>query len=140
MLESHRVQQIIINLISNAIKFSKEKSNIYVDVQIRKDVKKGVQQCSISVLDEGIGIHPSEQPNIFQPFFSTASQCSRKMNPNGNGLGLSICKSIAKAINGDITFTSQVGLGTCFTFTMTMQSVEKSAAKEAANKTDDLQK
>ncbi len=88
------------------------------------------------MVDEGIGIHPEEQPKIFSPFFSTANQGSRKMNPNGNGLGLSICKNIAKALKGDITFTSQIGLGTCFTLTLPLQATSDSAAMKTPGKPD----
>jgi len=54
---------------------------------------------------------------LFTPFFRSKDEQSQEKNPNGNGLGLSICYKIAKSLNGDLTCNSTVGVGTIFTFT-----------------------
>jgi len=53
---------------------------------------------------------------LFTPFFRSKDEQSREKNPNGNGLGLSICYKIAKSLNGDLTCNSTIGLGTIFSF------------------------
>jgi two-component system sensor histidine kinase VicK len=53
---------------------------------------------------------------MFTPFYKVDTEESKKLNANGNGLGLSICKNIAKCLNGDLTVSSEWGIGTIFTF------------------------
>jgi signal transduction histidine kinase len=71
---------------------------------------------SIEVADEGIGIPTEDLANLLTPFFRSKNDKSREKNPNGNGLGLSICHNIAKSLEGDLTCTSTYGLGSIFTF------------------------
>ena len=56
------------------------------------------------------------------------------MNPNGNGLGLSICKNLAKCLNGDLTMTSEWGIGSCFTFVMELLIVKNNKKKTSKKK------
>jgi signal transduction histidine kinase len=71
---------------------------------------------SISLTDQGIGISKENQKQLFQPFFRVRNEENKSFNPNGNGLGLSICKQIAKCLGGDILVDSTVGVGSCFNF------------------------
>ena len=68
------------------------------------------------VCDQGIGIHDNDLKKLFKPFFRSQVAESRKMNPHGNGLGLSISKTIAKCLGGDLLVSSEIGVGSCFTF------------------------
>ena len=63
---------------------------------------------------------------MFTPFFRSKDEKSREKNPNGNGLGLSICHKIARSLNGDLTCNSTLGVGTIFTFSFL---AEKSAVE-----------
>ena len=79
-----------------------------------QDPKKKV--ISIEVADEGIGISKEDLPNLLTPFFRSSNEQSREKNPNGNGLGLSICHNIAKSLQGDLICKSEFGRGSIFTF------------------------
>ena len=136
-VDINRVQQVLINLIGNAIKFSNRSSNVIINLILDKytshsDVNTKI---SIEVADEGIGMAREETANLFNPFFKSHSQQSREKNPNGNGLGLSICYKIAKSLNGDLTCVSKVGLGTVFRFSfMAEKSVEPEKHKKKIKK------
>jgi signal transduction histidine kinase len=131
------VQQVLINLIGNAIKFSNRSSNVMINLILDKytsysDVNTKI---SIEVADEGIGMAKEDTANLFTPFFKSNCQQSREKNPNGNGLGLSICYKIAKSLNGDLTCVSTVGLGTIFRFSfMAEKSVEPEKDKKKIKK------
>jgi signal transduction histidine kinase len=85
-----RTIQILINLISNAIKFSPENSKI--DIECRhKPSELGKILIEISVVDYGIGIDTEDQKNIFNPFFKTKSGESKALNATSHGIGLNIC-------------------------------------------------
>jgi signal transduction histidine kinase len=76
------------NLLANAIKFSHNRSDVHLNLSI--DLR-GKGEVLIDVIDEGIGIAPAECRNLFKPFFKSTDHKSKQKNPNGNGLGLSIC-------------------------------------------------
>ena len=88
-----RVQQVLINLISNAAKFSKKGEEIFV--VLREKMLMDKSNICIEVIDSGLGLSELDQSKLFKPFFQTADTNNRQMNPSGNGLGLSICKNIA---------------------------------------------
>ena len=67
---------------------------------------------------------------LFKPYYKVQTSESREMNPNGPGLGLKISKDIAKMLNGDITYSSEMGIGSCFTFCLNLQC----ATQEMADK------
>ena len=68
----------------------------------------------IKVVDQGIGLTPEHLNNLFTPFSVAKDEASRKKNPSGNGLGLSICKKIMMAMKGDITVESYRDFGSTF--------------------------
>jgi len=83
----------LINLISNAYKFSKFGGTIFLHTTATPaEGKKAL--IMIDVCDQGIGIHKDDLRNLFKPYFKSSSAESKKLNPNGNGLGLSISKRI----------------------------------------------
>lgn len=102
------LQQIWINLIGNAIKFSKNYGTIYVSL------KDSINTVIVEIKDEGQGIPINIQPRIFEKFYKGDSSRSEA----GNGLGLAIVKKIIEICNGSITFQSTEGKGTCFTVTL----------------------
>lgn len=109
-----RVQQIIANLLDNAIKFS-EKGSITVTVRMVHGGAAGpVIQFAVS--DMGIGMTSVEMGELFQPFYRVRS--GEPAAPNGTGLGLAICKRIARRLGGDITAQSIPQVGSTFTLSL----------------------
>lgn len=105
-----RIQQVIYNLIDNAIKFSKENSYIYITVK-----EKG-EKAQISIKDTGCGIAKEDIDKIWDRFYKSDS--SRGRDKKGSGLGLSITKEVIQAHSENIDVVSTVGVGTEFIFTL----------------------
>jgi hypothetical protein len=102
-----RIRQVLSNLLNNAIKFTHE-GRVEFAARTTND------QVILYVKDTGIGIAPEDQLMIFQPFRQVESTMSR--NYGGNGLGLSICKTLVEKLNGKLTVQSIPGKGSMFTF------------------------
>ena len=105
-----RIQQVIYNLIDNAIKFSKENSYIYITVK-----EKG-EKAQISIKDTGCGSAKEDIDKIWDRFYKSDS--SRGRDKKGSGLGLSITKEVIQAHGENIDVVSTVGVGTEFIFTL----------------------
>ena len=106
-----KVKQILYNLLSNAIKFSNG-GGIFIRVKLEyKEMIKNKILMTISIKDEGIGISESNLNNIFKPFHQI------DYDGSGTGLGLTISKSFAVSMGGDLKCSSQLSKGTEFTFT-----------------------
>jgi len=105
-----RLVQILINLLSNACKYTPEGGRVGVQVSMNGESV----HCAVS--DTGIGISPEDQANLFTKFFRSADQAVRDMP--GTGLGLCIVKNLVELQGGEIAVESQVGEGTTFTFTV----------------------
>ena len=105
-----RIQQVIYNLIDNAIKFSKDGSYIYITVK-----EKG-EKAQISIKDTGCGIAKEDIDKIWDRFYKSDS--SRGRDKKGSGLGLSITKEVIQAHGENIDVVSTVGVGTEFIFTL----------------------
>lgn len=108
--DQDRIQQVLYNLIDNAIKFSRSNSSI----RIETSEKHG--HIFVSVKDHGIGIPQNEQNAIFNRFYKT--DLSRGKDKKGTGLGLSIVREIIRAHNENINVISTVGAGSEFIFTL----------------------
>ena len=105
-----KIQQVLYNLIDNAIKFSHEDSIIYIQTSIR------YEKIFISVKDTGIGIPKDSQKKIFERFYKT--DLSRGKDKKGTGLGLAIVKEIIQAHGENIDVVSTEGVGTEFIFSL----------------------
>ncbi|HEX2164927.1 MAG TPA: ATP-binding protein [Thermoanaerobaculia bacterium] len=103
--DRQKVKQILINLLSNALKFTPEGS-----VHLRAQRRDGA--VAIAVTDTGIGISEEHQKTIFEAFGQSGGSYARKQ---GTGLGLSICRRLATVLGGDITLESRLGEGSTFT-------------------------
>jgi PAS domain S-box-containing protein len=111
-----RLRQVLINLISNAIKFTS-----YGEVQIHIRLlhqSEGQYQIRFEVQDTGIGMTGEVSRRLFQPFTQADGSFSRKYG--GTGLGLSICKRLVELMHGEIGVQSEEGGGSCFWFELTM--------------------
>jgi signal transduction histidine kinase/CheY-like chemotaxis protein/HPt (histidine-containing phosphotransfer) domain-containing protein len=105
-----RLRQIVINLVSNAIKFT-DRGSILVRLQATEN--HGTQQwLQLQVIDSGMGIAPNKLESIFNAFVQADSSTSRRYG--GSGLGLSICARLAELMGGRITLDSTLGQGSCF--------------------------
>lgn len=107
-----RFKQVLINLISNAIKFTEEGS-VKIDISHRV-IKNTHVSLLVSVSDTGVGIAMDKQDALFTPFGQADSSITRKFG--GTGLGLIITKYIVEEMRGRISLNSAPGQGTCFTF------------------------
>ncbi len=104
-----RLQQVLINLVDNAIKFTPASGSVTLDIASQNNG----QEVRCKVVDSGIGIPPIDLPRIFERFYRVDKARSRVTG--GVGLGLSIVKDIIEAHHGKITVTSEVNKGTTFT-------------------------
>lgn len=107
--DRRRVEQVLINLLNNAIKFT-ERGEIHVSCYIEDGC------LETSVQDPGIGIKPENVERLFRPFQQIDTGPAR--NYEGTGLGLAICKRLVTAMGGEITVESKWGIGSTFTFTL----------------------
>jgi len=100
-IDENRVKQLVANLIENAILYTPSGRRIELGL------KRAEKEAWVSVKDQGIGIPSEELPYIFEPFYRGGE--AKRLVSKGYGLGLSICKQIANAHNGDIEVESRVG-------------------------------
>jgi adenylate cyclase len=104
-----RLRQILLNLLSNACKFTKQG-----EVALRvKRVVDGRNWIEIAVADTGIGMTPEQQAKLFEEFTQADSSTARQYG--GTGLGLAITRKLARMMGGDVTVTSEPGKGSVFT-------------------------
>ncbi len=107
-----RVSQILNNLCSNAIKFTKTGQ-----VELKVSIKSSTLQTQVlkfEVIDTGLGINETVQEHLFKEFHQADSSTSREYG--GTGLGLSICARLSELMQGHLSFTSQIGKGSTFTY------------------------
>lgn len=122
--DHQRVRQCLLNLTGNAIKFS---PNGEVSVNARTQVLNGRAMVVFDVVDTGIGIAKAELPNLFRPFGQANEDINREFG--GTGLGLSVSRDLARAMEGDITVVSELGEGS--TFSLTIPAVTAAVVKAA---------
>ncbi|MDQ6992988.1 MAG: ATP-binding protein [Mariprofundus sp.] len=116
-----RLQQVLINLISNAVKFTAS-GKVIVGVRILQQQAELIR-LDFSVKDSGIGIAPEKQQLIFTAF--AQSDVSSTRDYGGTGLGLSICTQLVSAMDGEIRLESSLGQGSTFSFALTFPIVKK---------------
>ncbi len=110
-----RLRQVLINLIANAVKFTREGA-VRVSVAIKPSVRAQKPMLEIKIADSGIGIPAEQMASLFQPFVQGDSTISRQYG--GSGLGLAISRHFATALGGDIAASSEAGKGSTFTVTV----------------------
>ncbi|MBN3948267.1 MAG: HAMP domain-containing histidine kinase [Nostoc sp. NMS7] len=112
--DSFKFQQIVTNLISNAIRYT-ESGTIIIRCKVLEN-----QRWAIAVSDTGIGIAPENQAQIFEPYFRVS--CSnRSYLPDSTGLGLAIVSRLVKLLQGQINLVSEVGVGSTFTVILPLE-------------------
>ncbi|MDR0707373.1 MAG: response regulator [Treponema sp.] len=112
-----RFSQVLLNLLSNANKFTPEDGTIIIRI-IHTPIGDTQVKLHVEVADNGIGISPEQQAKLFHSFEQADNSITRKFG--GTGLGLALCKRILQLMNGDIWIESEVGKGTTFIFELTL--------------------
>ena len=108
-----RIQQALLNMLTNAIKYTPNKGLIQISVEEKPSVYNGYGQFEIAVTDNGIGMKPKFLSKVFEPFERSDDKAIR--NIQGTGLGMAISRHIAQMMNGDILVESEYGKGSKFT-------------------------
>jgi signal transduction histidine kinase len=113
MVDPMRLRQILLNLLSNACKFTKEGD---VTLRTRRIVDGGRDTIELAVVDSGIGMTPEQLGRLFQEFSQAEASTAKKYG--GTGLGLAITRKLARMMGGDVTVTSEHGKGSLFTVSL----------------------
>ena len=107
-MDKEKIRQVFMNLVNNAIKYSRPEGEIKISLHIEDD------KLSVSVADNGIGIPKEQQERIFEKFFR--GENAVKMQAQGTGLGLYVAQQVIKDHGGILNFSSEENKGTVFTF------------------------
>src|SRR4029078_10273290 len=125
-MDRRAIEQVLLNLLDNAIKYAGEGAHITVRAASRGEL------CEISVIDDGVGISPVHLGRLFERFYRVDTGRSRELG--GTGLGLSIVKHLVEAMGGTIDVTSVVHQGTTFD----VKIPDASTRTKERSSTDDL--
>ncbi len=120
--DPHRIRQILLNFLSNAIKFT-QSGEIILKVEILEETRQ-FTEFKFSVKDSGIGLSPENIASIFKSFSQADSSITRKFG--GTGLGLTISRELANLMNGSIGVESQPGKGSCFWLSLKLGNIPES--------------
>jgi signal transduction histidine kinase len=112
-----KINQILLNLISNAIKFTPQNHSVFFNADKKENF------LEFQIIDEGIGIATKHQQEIFEPFQQAEKNTSKDYG--GTGLGLSIVKKLVELLKGSIKLTSEPEKGSCFRVRLPLQTHEK---------------
>ena len=129
-----RIRQVLLHLVGNAIKFSE-----HGDVTLRIEAVPAVSSASRSgeswvrfeVRDTGAGIPPAVQAHLFEPFVQADSSATRRHG--GAGMGLALCQRLVRLMGGHLSFTSELGCGSCFTFVLPLDGCTSATTTSRAN-------
>lgn len=131
-----RINQIYINILSNAIKYTEPNGRIIVDMSEEESQKPGCVKLTYRVEDNGIGMSPEFLANLYQPFSRQTD--SRVNRIQGSGLGLAITKKMVDLMEGNIDCQSEQGKGTTFTVTLDLPIAEQQKVELKLNPMDVL--
>ncbi len=116
--DERKVKQVLLNLLSNALKFTPEGGRIDVSARLHDD------SAEISVTDTGVGIAPEDQEAVFEEFRQVGTAATKV---EGTGLGLALARKFIELHGGRIWVRSQVGVGSTFTFTLPLRAMRANA-------------
>lgn len=122
-----RIRQILTNILSNAIKFT-EHGEIVIAAKLLATDSPEVFELNCQIRDTGIGIPKEKLPTLFDAFSQVDASTTRKYG--GTGLGLSITKRLCQLLQGDISVTSEVNVGSCFTITCLVTSTNATTLQQ----------
>lgn len=119
-----RIRQILINLMSNAVKFTNQ-GKVGIKVEMGETIDTGKAMFIFEVMDTGIGMDQSQMEHIFSPFVQADSSVTRQYG--GTGLGLAIVKDLVRLMGGKVTLESKPGSGSLFRVTIPLEFIEGDA-------------
>jgi two-component system NtrC family sensor kinase len=125
LLDASKLQQIVLNVLNNAVDAMEGKGG-----KVKVVVRRTGKELRIAVTDTGCGIAPEHLPRIFEPFYTT------KPVGKGTGLGLAVCYGLVQQMDGALTVDSEVGVGSTFTLTLPFQPAEAAAASGGPSGTE----
>ena len=126
--DSFRLRQVLLNLVSNAMKFT-HKGEVFVQVNLEKAAGDNLQ-IRFDVKDSGIGIPQDKLSRLFKAFSQVDSSTTRKYG--GTGLGLAISERLVKLMGGDVAVSSEEGIGTTFSFYIQCKTAKNSERQFAS--------
>ena len=115
-LDEFRFKQILMNFLSNAVKFTQDGT---VSVVVELCDNRGQSYLNCRILDTGVGIQSEKLEEIFLPFTQQDSSITRQYG--GTGLGLTICRQVAELMGGEVSVSSTLDVGSCFSFKVPLQ-------------------
>ena len=119
LVDAQRLRQVLINLVSNAIKFTSEG---YVEFYVTAEPADGARHLlRFAIIDSGVGIEQDDIEKLFNPFQRIRGAGIREIE--GSGLGLSIAQRLSRLLGGEIEVTSEVGIGSVFTLVLPLERV-----------------
>jgi signal transduction histidine kinase len=116
MADASRIEQVVTNYLSNALKYSREDRPVVVRLDVDGETAR------VAVRDEGIGVAPAEQASIWDRFHRAAGVTIQSGSDVGIGIGLHICKTIIDGHHGQVGAFSVPGQGSTFWFTLPLAS------------------
>lgn len=129
--DAGRIRQVLLNLVSNAVKFTALGEVVVSTRCISRDDRQAAVEWAVT--DTGIGIAPDKISSLFVNFMQADNSISRRFG--GSGLGLAICKRLIEQMGGEITVTSTLGRGSTFSFRLTLPVANTVAAPEQNDQT-----
>ena len=115
--DEFRLQQVVLKLLSNAIKFSRRRGKVSINSKLRNSDLRGKMRIDIEVIDEGIGISIEDQSKLFK-LFGFLEQNGEDLGTQGLGMGLYVAKQIVDQFNGGMRVQSDIGRGSTFGFSI----------------------
>lgn len=115
LLDQHKIEKIVNNLVSNALKFTPRGKSITMQVSQEQE------SICLQIIDNGTGIHPKDLPHVFERFYQ--SKQADQEAKGGTGIGLALSSELAILMNGTLTVNSEMGEGTTFIFSFPMKIV-----------------
>tara|TARA_R110002050_G_scaffold41813_4_gene101129 strand:+ start:495 stop:1976 length:1482 start_codon:yes stop_codon:yes gene_type:complete len=120
-VDSMRLQQVLINLLNNALKFT-ERGEVTLDVKVEHWHEMDLDRLMFSIKDTGVGIDKDNQDKLFTAFEQGGEEVTRKYG--GTGLGLAISQALVQLMGGEIRLVSDKNLGSCFYFTIPLRKAK----------------
>jgi two-component system sensor histidine kinase/response regulator len=114
-----RVRQVLLNILSNAVKYTPAGGSIRLEARQEGGVRRGYQRYVFQCVDTGVGMSPAFLERLFQPFERSQDAISSQVT--GTGLGMAITKNLVDLMNGEIVAESQPGVGSSFTVSLPLQ-------------------
>ena len=131
--DSARIRQLLMNFLSNAVKFTLE-GEVVMGVDLVDDGQEGVEQLKFWVRDTGVGISEAQIEKLFMPFTQADASTTRRFG--GTGLGLVICRRLVELMGGVIEVESEPGRGSTFSFSLTLAKGDPMHARKRAEEVD----